>query len=114
MPSAEHVAEREAEPDYRFTLANERTFLAYERTGIGLAGASLAVFHLLDADWTSRLLSTLLLVAAALSAGGGYLRYRSVERAIRASEPLPVNRVSHLLAAAIGLCLLAVALSVLV
>jgi len=114
VPSPEHVAEREAEPDYRFTLANERTYLAYERTAIGLAGASLAVFHLLEADWTSRLLSALLLVAAAIAAGGGYVRYRAVEHAIRVSKPLPVNRISHLLAAAIGLCLLAVALSVLV
>ena len=31
------------EPDYRFTLANERTFLAYVRTALGLEAAGLAI-----------------------------------------------------------------------
>ena len=110
MPSAE----TSREPDYRFTLANERTFLAYERTAIGLTGAALAVFHLLDADWPKRMLTASLLAAAVVAAFGGYVRFRLVERAIRADEPLPANRASHLLAAAIALCLVSVALSVLV
>lgn len=29
----------EQEPDYRFTLANERTFLAWQRTSLGLLAA---------------------------------------------------------------------------
>jgi putative membrane protein len=33
----------EFEPDYRFTLANERTFLAWERTALGLLAAAVAV-----------------------------------------------------------------------
>ncbi|MEO5851985.1 MAG: DUF202 domain-containing protein [Nocardioides sp.] len=110
MPSADPSGE----PDYRFTLANERTYLAYERTAVGLAGASLAVFHLLDAGWPDRVLSALLLLAATVAAAGGYLRFRLVERAIRAGAALPANRVAHLLAGSLVLCLLAVALSVLV
>ncbi len=31
------------EPDYRFTLANERTFLAWQRTALGLLAAAVAV-----------------------------------------------------------------------
>ena len=31
------------EPDYRFTLANERTFLAWQRTSLGLMAAAVAV-----------------------------------------------------------------------
>ena len=30
-------------PDYRFSLANERTFLAWIRTGLALIGGGLAV-----------------------------------------------------------------------
>ena len=30
------------EPDYRFTLANERTFLAWQRTSLGLMAAAVA------------------------------------------------------------------------
>ena len=110
MPSAEP----RVEPDYRFTLANERTFLAYERTAIGLVAASIAVFNLLEARWPERLLGVLLLVSGAVAAIGGYFRFKGNDRAIRAGEPLPANLVPHLLAAAIVVCLLAAALTVLV
>src|SRR3546814_13520956 len=33
----------EAEPDYRFTLANERTFLAWIRTALALIAGGIAV-----------------------------------------------------------------------
>src|SRR5437667_421783 len=35
------------EPDYRFSLANERTFLAWIRTALGLLVAALALVHLI-------------------------------------------------------------------
>ena len=107
-------AEPPVEPDYRFTLANERTFLAYERTAIGLVAASIAVFNLLGADWPERTLGVLLLVSGAVTAVGGYVRYQGNDRAIRAGKPLPANVVSHVVAAAIVLCLLAAALTVVV
>jgi putative membrane protein len=103
----------ELEPDYRFSLANERTFLAYERTAIGLVAAALAVFHLLDPDWPQRVLGGLLIVAGGVAAVGGYLRFRSVDRAIRAGRPLAANPTAHLLALAVMICLVAAAISVL-
>ena len=36
------------EPDYRFTLANERTFLAWVRTSLGLLAAGVAVRQLVE------------------------------------------------------------------
>ncbi|ANS24907.1 hypothetical protein R1CP_00745 [Rhodococcus opacus] len=33
-------ADTETEPDYRFTLANERTFLAWIRTALGVVWAA--------------------------------------------------------------------------
>jgi putative membrane protein len=36
----------EREPDYRFTLANERTFLAWIRTALGLVAGGIAVGQL--------------------------------------------------------------------
>jgi putative membrane protein len=100
-----------AEPDYRYTLANERTFLAYQRTAIGLIAASLAVFNLLDQEWALQLLGALLLVAGAVATLGGYQRYRAVERAIRSGNPLPANHTAHLLAIAVLICLVAASLS---
>ncbi len=35
------------EPDARFTFANERTFLAWNRTALGCVVAGLAVSHVL-------------------------------------------------------------------
>ena len=39
----------EREPDYRFTLANERTFLAWLRTSLSLLAAGVAVVQLVPA-----------------------------------------------------------------
>ena len=55
-----------AEPDIRFTLANERTFLAWVRTAIGLVAAGVAVFHLFDESVATTTLSLVLLASAAL------------------------------------------------
>ena len=67
--AVEHGADTaaECEPDYRFTLANERTFLAWQRTALGLLLAVLATF-------TSAM---------------GLLRWEQADRAIRRGGPLP-------------------------
>ena len=110
MPSAEEAGA--TPPDTRFTLANERTFLAYQRTAVGLVGAGLAALHLLDPDWHSRLLGILLVVAGVIAAVGGYLRFRGVDAAIRGNGEQPSNAPAHLLAASVFVCLLAAVVSV--
>jgi putative membrane protein len=100
------------EPDYRFTLANERTFLAYERTAIGLVAASVAVLQIFE-GWEHTLLGVLLLITGLAASAGGYLRFRRVDAAIRAGEPLPANPVVHVLAGAVLVCMVAAAVAVL-
>lgn len=102
------------EPDIRFSLANERTFLAYERTAVGLVAAALAVFHLLDPSWPQRLLGVLLLGSAAVAAVGGWLRFRQADRAIRDGRDLPAGTTMHVLALAILVVIVAAGLSVVV
>ena len=102
------------QPDVRFSLANERTFLAYERTAVGLVAAALAVFHLLDPSWPQRLLGVLLVLTALVAAGGGWLRYRQADRAIREGRDLPAGTTVHLLAAAVVVVIVAAGLSVMV
>ncbi len=117
MPSADgsgQPAGDPIEPDYRFTLANERTFLAYERTAIGLVAAALAVINLLEPEWPEQVLGGMLLAAGAVAAVGGYARFRAVDRALRAGRPLPANPAVHLVALAVVICLIAAAISVLV
>ncbi len=100
------------EPDIRFSLANERTFLAYERTAVGLVAAALAVFHLLERSWPQRTLGVLLLGSAVVAAAGGWLRFRQAELAIRDGRDLPAGTTVHVLALAILVVIVAAGLSV--
>jgi putative membrane protein len=82
----------EFEPDYRFTLANERTFLAWERTALGLLAAAVAVVQLvpeLPIPGARHVLGVLLAVLATLTAGVGLRRWEQVDHAIRSDMPLP-------------------------
>jgi putative membrane protein len=82
----------EVEPDYRFTLANERTFLAWERTALGLLAAAVAVVQLvpeLSIAGARHVLGVVLAVLAILTAGMGILRWEQVDRAMRRDLPLP-------------------------
>jgi putative membrane protein len=90
-------------PDYRFSLANERTFLAWIRTGLAFVGGGLAVAQLLPAGR----LRTLLAIAL-LGVGGGVAvravdHWARVERAIRLGEDLPRSRFPATLALVIAL-----------
>ncbi|MEU1980785.1 DUF202 domain-containing protein [Nocardia sp. NPDC019395] len=99
------------EPDYRFTLANERTFLAWIRTALALAAAGVATGALtahLPAT-TRHLASTGLLCLAAAAVAIGWLRWARSERAIRLGKPLPAATTT----APIGLCVIAVCVALL-
>lgn len=92
MPSAdEPEARKSVEPDIRFTLANERTFLAWLRTAIGLVAAGVAVFHLLDESVATSTLSLVLLAAGGLAGVAGFLHFHKADQAIRSGDPLPTN-----------------------
>lgn len=100
--------EDEREPDYRFTLANERTFLAWMRTSLSLLAAGVAVVQLVPAftiPGARPVTGGLLAALAVVSAASGVLRWRSVEKAIRRDRPLPTQRVPWVIAA--GLVVLA-------
>lgn len=80
------------EPDYRFTLANERTFLAWQRTALGLLAAAVAVVQLvpeLGVPGARRALGIGLAVLATLTSGMGLLRWEQADRAMRHGNPLP-------------------------
>ena len=80
-----------SDPDPRFTLANERTFLAWNRTAMALSGGGLAAGQLLDFhSRAARLVVALPPIALALAlALISYRRWEANERALRLGEPLP-------------------------
>jgi putative membrane protein len=103
------------EPDYRFTLANERTFLAWIRTALGLLAGGVAVRQLVqpfDIAGARTLLALLAIAGSAVLAIGGYLRWVGVQRAVRRGDPLPPARLVPVVA--IGLLLVALVAFVLV
>jgi putative membrane protein len=89
--------------DYRFLLANERTFLAYLRTALSLQVAGLGVLQFLTgAEPIVRYALGLVMVALGSVVGvTGHRRRRSNEQAMRAGEelaPLPLSMVVALAA----------------
>ena len=91
------------EPDPRFTLANERTFLAWVRTSLALAAAGVAL-RLVDDSTVARVVAVALALAGAALAAGALPRWVGLERALRQRRPLPapvlVPLLSVLVAAA--------------
>nr|WP_156737713.1 DUF202 domain-containing protein [Mycobacterium sp. E735] len=99
----------ELEPDYRFTFANERTFLAWQRTALGLLAAAVALVQLvpeLAVPGARRVLAVGLAVLAILTSGMGLLRWRQADDAMRHGRPLPWHPSPTYLA--IGLTLVAI------
>ena len=66
-------------PDYRFSLANERTFLAWIRTALGFLAAGVGLDQL----------ALLLCLFSGGLAMYGYLRWLRNEKAMRLKEDLP-------------------------
>jgi putative membrane protein len=90
------------EPDYRFTLANERTFLAWMRTALGLLAGGVAVRQLIEPFSVSggrTALALLAIGASGVLSVGGYLRWRRVQLAMRRGRALPPARLVPALAA---------------
>ncbi|HMO47604.1 MAG TPA: DUF202 domain-containing protein [Rubrivivax sp.] len=90
------------EPDYRFSLANERTFLAWIRTALALlaGGVLLEQFATrLEPHFVLVALGIALAALAAVLSAAAYLRWRANEIAMRHARPLPVTLVIPLLAA---------------
>jgi putative membrane protein len=96
--------EPEDRVDARFSLANERTFLAWNRTALALVAGGLAVSQLLpdgNAPGARRLLGLPLIILGAVIAWFSYSRWQAVEQAIENDEPLPPTWLPRILAAAV-------------
>ena len=80
-----------AEPDPRFTFANERTFLAWIRTALALMAAGVALDSLASAlpETPRRWVAAGLILAGVAGCGLAWLRWMANERALRESRPLP-------------------------
>jgi putative membrane protein len=88
------------EPDPRFTLANERTFLSWLSTSLALTAGGVAMAAVpthVFVPWVRTLLALALVLLAALAAAMAYPRWRSVQRALRRQDPLPTPALAPVL-----------------
>lgn len=99
------------EPDYRFTLANERTFLAWIRTSLALAAGGLGAINLIEDFYGQEVIGLVLLALSFLTAAASYRRWALNERSIRLNEPLPTSLLPALIA--IGTAVLGVGAAIL-
>ncbi|MEV0321826.1 YidH family protein [Streptomyces sp. NPDC050658] len=111
----ERIREEGDTPDYRFSLANERTFLAWLRTALALIGGGFAVDQFLpDLRWGWRIgLALALLGAGVLCSLRAVNHWVRCERAMRRGDDLPASRFPTLLSLAVAVVALAMVVVVL-
>jgi putative membrane protein len=78
------------DPDPRFTFANERTFLAWNRTALALIAAGLAAAQFLKFNLHELrlIIAVPLIVLGAALALASFMHWEDSERAMRLREPL--------------------------
>ncbi len=80
------------EPDYRFTLANERTFLAWIRTSLALLAGGIALNEIagpFSSETTRTVLAVTAVVLSLVLAASSFVRWQQIQQAMRRNEPLP-------------------------
>jgi putative membrane protein len=103
-------------PDYRFSLANERTFLAWIRTALALVGGGIAVDQFLpdlDPPYLRTTLAVALIVLGGFAAARAVVRWIQSERAIRLGADLPPSRFPGALSAVLAFGAIVLAIAVL-
>lgn len=101
------VYDEGTEPDPRFSLANERTLLAWLRTSLALMAAGVGVEALANATRSGQgpartALALGLLATGVLVSSTAFARWMATERALRTGRPLPTPRLGAFLGSALA------------
>lgn len=102
------------EPDPRFTLANERTFLAWTRTALAFLAGGIAIeaFDLPGIEPATRTVIAALIVVLAMAISlGAAIRWARLERALRHGRPLPAPAIVPVLGVGIFIAAVVVLVS---
>lgn len=88
------------DPDYRFSLANERTFLAWVRTALALVAGGLAATQLLPelaVPFGREAIGVSLVALGTVVAAAAFRRWVVNEEAMREQRPIPASRLPMVL-----------------
>jgi putative membrane protein len=87
------------EPDPRFTLANERTFLTWIQTSLAIIASGVAIEELqVGNNPALRILGAILMIlGGAFLAMYSYTRWKRSERAMRLQLPMPALGIGFVL-----------------
>lgn len=94
------------EPDPRFTLANERTLLAWIRTALALVVTGIGIVALTEQIGQQPLVAAASIVACLAGTAtsiGAYVRWQRVERSLRLRRPLPALAAGTIIVATVVL-----------
>jgi len=110
------AAEPGVDPDVRFSYANERTFLAWNRTALAMVTAGLAITQLLPPFSIAggrRMIGLPLIAMGVLISVASLSQWRRNERAMRLGEPLPRSILPALVAVVVAVsAIIALVLSI--
>lgn len=90
------------DPDYRFSLANERTFLAWIRTALALLAGGVALVAVVPdfgPSWLKHTAGVVLLLLSVTLSVLAYRRWRLTEVALRTGQSLPSPALLQILSA---------------
>jgi putative membrane protein len=93
-------------PNTEAELANERTYLAWLRTGLALVAVGVAAEQVLPAEgiiWARQLIGVSLILAGVLTAGLARWRWQTIDHAMRAGRSIPRPTLGYVVAAVIVL-----------
>ncbi len=100
------MSEIGSEPDVRFSYANERTFLAWNRTAMALIATGLAAASVLPKfsfGGGRRLIGVPLIALGATLALTSFWRWQANEIAMREGRPLPPSQLPRILAVGVAI-----------
>lgn len=100
-------------PDYRFSMANERTFLAWVRTSLALIAGALAIDQLAPDIAPAPVRIAICVVLAIIGAGLASLSYRRwarMEAAMRHNQELPYSGLMLVMTVGVAIAALTIAL----
>ena len=90
-------------PDPRFSLANERTFLAYVRTALAVLAGGVAIIGFVPDRRVALGAGLGLLAVGFVALIGGYVRWRHIDAAIAADQPMRTSILPVIITATLTL-----------